>query len=293
MQTLIVMAVLALLVVAAGVVVIAITRNSSDNLVESANNDLKAKCQPWEVFNPAWAAAGAGGGENVSVVADISSNNPYPNGEPVVSAGAGGVTSSAIGCLAPCYLTLNDAQDLTLDLALKENRSHLPRTDELPTLSDAELARVRGPEPGDLKFDTTNRSPKYTPRNGAEPAKLEVRIGVLTEVRHTTQAGLLAPLYRFDAFLYQVDSGNINARAWEWLAGNTTTGLVWNASFLLLNDSSGIINGYTTPSGVTYGTHDPPVLKESNVSIRVSTDSQACEIYDTITGEILLSSRDR
>ena len=290
LQTLIVTAVLVLLAIGAGVVIIAITRSSSDDLQDS-QGDLEGPCKPWEIFDPTLAAAGAGGGKKILPVFQFVPPK-FVGGEPVASPGVGGITSSAIGCLAPCYLTLNDAQDLTLDLVLKEDRNHLPRRDQLPTLSDAELVRVRGPDPGDLKFDTTNRLPQFTPEGNGQSAKLEVQIGTVTEVRRNESLGEYRHLdrLRFDTFLLQ-DQGN-NRLAWEWLAENTITGSVWNVTFLLLNAAQGEIRNSTTPSGVIYGTQDPPILKEATVAIRVSTDGQACEIYDTITGEILLSSRD-
>ena len=78
LQTLIVTAVLVLMAGAAGVVIIAITNNSADNL-EGQNSGLDSRCQPWEIFDPTLDAAGRGGGE-------------------------GGVGSSAIGCVRVCYV---------------------------------------------------------------------------------------------------------------------------------------------------------------------------------------------
>ena len=77
LQTLIVTAVLVLMAGAAGVVIIAITNNSADNL-EGQNSGLDSRCQPWEIFDPTLDAAGRGGGQ-------------------------GGLHSSAIGCRRVCY----------------------------------------------------------------------------------------------------------------------------------------------------------------------------------------------
>ena len=285
LQTLIVTAVLVLLTVGAGVVVVAITRSSSDDL-EGSQGDLEGRCQPWEIFDPELAAANAGGGKEILPVFKLSIPG-FIGGNPIASVGAGGVTSSAIGCLAPCYLTLNDAHDLTLDLAVMDANNRPSRRDELP---DIGVASVFGPRQGDLKFDTTNRLPEYTPIGTGEPAGLEVRVGIVTKA---TEATSFLGRFRFDTFLLKEDSQD--SGPWEWLAENATTGSVWNSVFLLPADvdtQALFSDGSIRPSRAVYGTHDPPVLKESAVAIRVSTDSKACEIYDTITGEILLSSRD-
>ena len=80
LQTLIVTAVLVLMAGAAGVVIIAITNNSADNL-EGQNSGLDSRCQPWEIFDPTLDAAGRGGPD-----------------------GLGGITSSASGCRRVCYI---------------------------------------------------------------------------------------------------------------------------------------------------------------------------------------------
>lgn len=82
LQTLIVTAVLVLMAGAAGVVIIAITNNSADNL-EGQNSGLDSRCQPWEIFDPTLDAAGRGGGQ-------------------------GGVGSSASGCVRVCYIGHKD-----------------------------------------------------------------------------------------------------------------------------------------------------------------------------------------
>ena len=80
LQTLIVTAVLVLMAGAAGVVIIAITNNAQDNL-EGQNTGIDSRCERWEIFDPTLEAAGRGG-----------------------TAGTGGVTSSAIGCIRVCYI---------------------------------------------------------------------------------------------------------------------------------------------------------------------------------------------
>jgi len=61
LQTLIVTAVLVLMAVAAGVIIVAITNSSSDDL-EEQSQDLDAKCAPWELHDLELEANGAGGG---------------------------------------------------------------------------------------------------------------------------------------------------------------------------------------------------------------------------------------
>ena len=80
LQTLIVTAVLVLVAVGAALVLVAINRSSSDDFEEAGNVGLEGKCQTWEIHLATLEAAGHGGPE-----------------------GHGGVFSSNIGCLAPCY----------------------------------------------------------------------------------------------------------------------------------------------------------------------------------------------
>ncbi len=83
LQTLIVTAVLVLVAVGAAVVLVAINRSSSDDFEEAGNIGIEGKCQTWEIHLATLEAAGHGGPE-----------------------GYGGVFSSNIGCLAPCYWEL-------------------------------------------------------------------------------------------------------------------------------------------------------------------------------------------
>jgi len=61
LQTLIVTAVLVLMAVAAGVIIVAITDNSADDLEDQAS-DMDGRCQPWEIHDTELEAIGAGGG---------------------------------------------------------------------------------------------------------------------------------------------------------------------------------------------------------------------------------------
>jgi len=61
LQTLIVTAVLVLMAVAAGVIIVAITNSSSDDL-EEQSQDLEGRCAPWEIHAPVLEANAVGGG---------------------------------------------------------------------------------------------------------------------------------------------------------------------------------------------------------------------------------------
>jgi len=150
LQTLVITAVLVLLAVAAGVVIVAITDSASDDL-EEQSPDLEAKCAPWEIHDPELEAAGVGGGELIEV-----DENGMVIGSP--KPGRGGVTSSKIGCLAPCYVTM-PPNGLTLD--------DLVAQDPIVGVSR-------------LKFDTSNRPPESGIR--------EFRVGVT--YRRGTATGL-------------------------------------------------------------------------------------------------------
>ena len=69
--------------VGAALVLVAINRSSSDDFEEAGNIGIEGKCQTWEIHLATLEAAGHGGPE-----------------------GYGGVFSSNIGCLAPCYWEL-------------------------------------------------------------------------------------------------------------------------------------------------------------------------------------------
>ena len=71
---------LVLVAVGAALVLVAINRSSSDDFEEAGNIGIEGKCETWEIHLATLEAAGHGGPE-----------------------GYGGVASSNIGCLAPCY----------------------------------------------------------------------------------------------------------------------------------------------------------------------------------------------
>ncbi len=101
------------------------------------------------------ANAAGGGGPYI--------NGRVPSDRPTgvaTNPGRGGVTSSKIGCLPVCYLTLNDHLDKTIDKFL------LPT--DTPALTTSTMR-----EDDHFNFDTSNRLPKLK----------EIRIGVVYKRR--------------------------------------------------------------------------------------------------------------
>jgi len=150
LQTLIVTAVLVLMAVAAGVIIVAITNSSSDDL-EEQSQDLDAKCAPWELHDLELEAIGAGGGSQYI-------SNRFRSTD-VSKAGRGGVTSTKVGCLPVCYLRLNHPGDRTLDNFLEEGSSVAPATDG----SDLWLDNGNDPPSrGAIRIGVTYARRKYT-----------------------------------------------------------------------------------------------------------------------------------
>ena len=82
LQTLIVTAVLVLVAVAAGVIIVAISRSQESSLTDSGKIDPgEGTCEPWEIGNIELKAKGIGGPQ-----------------------GHGGIYSSAVGCVRVCYV---------------------------------------------------------------------------------------------------------------------------------------------------------------------------------------------
>ena len=82
LQTLIVTAVLVLVAVAAGVILVAISRSQESSLTDSGKSDPgEGTCEPWEISDIELKAKGLGGPQ-----------------------GYGGIWSSAIGCVRVCYV---------------------------------------------------------------------------------------------------------------------------------------------------------------------------------------------
>ena len=286
LQTLIVTAVAVLLAVAAGVVIIAVTRSARDDF-EGTPADLQGQCKPWEIYDPTLAAAGAGGG--------VPSNH-FISGEAYQlsgSPGVGGVTSSAIGCLAPCYLIINDLTDATLDLVIQTNREYSIQK----ISSDNHNFEFYPFQQGDLKFDTSNRLPRYNLDLGVNNSYYEVRVGVVSEIgpnphEYPPSLGDLAFVARrlkADTYVGTKDEdGNINSSSWIQQA--TATGNSWDNE-IFTNITLIWSSGVKTQLGAPLGLADPPVTKGANVAIRAVAAAQACDIYDTATNEVLASSQ--
>jgi len=248
LQTLIVTAVLVLMAVAAGVIIAAITNSSSDDL-EEQSQDLDALCAPWELHDPVLEANAAGGGGpyiNGRVPARDDRDRPLP--DVLTNPGRGGVTSSKIGCLPVCYLTLNDDVDKTLDdviqpTGMRSSLSPLSSASRPATQPD----NYKADEPFEsehLKFDTTNRPPKRI-----SATEGEVRIGVVYGRRQLP--GIIATeLGRNDKL---------------WNRGQITRDQISN------------------PQQV--GTVPPLLVPNSKLVIRVSDDKEGCVIEDTSSGK--------
>ena len=142
LQTLIVTAVLVLVAVGAALVLVAINRSSSDDFEEAGNIGIEGKCETWEIHVATLEAAGHGGPE-----------------------GYGGVASSNIGCLAPCYWDITGYIDsgaiktyYPLSIVVR-NQELDPNTGE----------RGGFPNPSKLDYYDDNRA----------PAKNQYRLGVV------------------------------------------------------------------------------------------------------------------
>ncbi len=96
LQALVVTAVLVLMAVAAGVVIVAITRNSSDDLQEQTA-DIKSLCNAAEIHDTTLAAAGAKGKNG-----NDRAGNPFQG--------------SAIGCIPVCLWLASGPSQRTIDI---------------------------------------------------------------------------------------------------------------------------------------------------------------------------------
>ncbi len=247
LQTLIVTAVLVLMAVAAGVVVVAITNSASDDLSEQSP-DLEAKCAPWEFHDPEREALGIGGGEPIETERITT---PTP--------GRGGVTSSGIGCFAPCYLSVHTSQD----------EPNAPFEDR--TLDQFVKRMQANPNHNiELSFATTNEKPEIN----------QVRIGV------TYERDFLPNVLRSDI----LEQGG---ETWPQLVAAADDSLLDLAEELILSS----VNGYVWdllnwPALEPVGTNIPPKEKGSNLVIRVTNDQEGCILEDTSTKVIHLDSRE-
>ena len=245
-----------LLAVAAGVVVIAITRSAQDDLSRTPPK-TDGPCEPWEIHDLELAAKGAGGGQ-------LLSYRQAPGSPPNdVLTGSGGVTSSAIGCLPPCYIAIRIDDIITIDW-LTPNRS----------------------SGSFIVYDVSNRPARFyldddTPNPISHDSYHEVRAGVVSAL----------PYYA-DDFDKRVDTFTDADRSEprEALA-KSATGAIWNPElrrslvvhFRDLHDA-----GATESFPV--GLQPPPVNKGSTLELRALAGPQVCEVYDTATGEVMKSS---
>ena len=283
LQTLIITAVVALLAVAAGVVVVAITRNAQQDL-EGVTSKTDGPCMPWEIHNVELAAAGAGGGQEAHYER-IHERDMLRTSKVQGQPGAGGVTSSAPGCLAPCYLTLNDFFDYTLDMAMFEagELAAWAQRQPNPDLHALPLETRNGPVgEGDLKFDTSNRPPDNQYAAGQlvssyREGGVEVRVGVAYEYWPQDvwrRADIITDTAKDIQPLSNV----------KQIMNLPNVDTIWNSDNIGFD---GIGELLLVPLGWTV----PPVHRDGRVAIRVAASGDACEIYDKHTDEILASSR--
>ncbi len=261
LQTLIILAVLMLLAVVAGVVIVAITRSASDDL-EDQSQDLEARCAPWEIHSPELEAAGAGGGGEFFETLGL--NGVVDPSITEFMEGRGGVTSSKVGCLAPCYIKIagflppGGAANLRF----------------MVTLGDAIDQHFSGDDTDHsvLQFETSNR----------KPALGEFHVGV-------TYRRLNLDLNNPSLFNYntrfKIDL-RPSPRGYSVQAQHapTATGYGWNTDLDTFSTA-----GIVVLEAV--GTHIPPTNVDSSLAIKVTNDQEGCMIYDTETDEIFLDSR--
>ena len=287
LQTLIVTAVVVLLAVAAGVVIVAITRSSSDDLI-GTQPKIDGPCEPWEIHDIELEAAGAGGGEP-SLHVQSETTSYQPSGSP----GTGGYTSSAIGCLAPCYLVLNDIYDALIDLAIQKTNEYLTQkaqSDHAWRAITGIALTPDGPIPldtsgffhsyqqGNLKYDTTNRRPRYFAWEQPQGDGIfEVRVGVVHEISPNSISE-----FKVDTYV----GSDYDVGASRFIENVTATGVVWHRTVLVMLNNEPT----NTPLGTPLGLADPPFSKDANMAIRAVAEAQACDVYDTVTNEVLASS---
>ena len=246
LRTLAIVGIWAVVSVIAGLVIAAFAQRASDNLQDQLPEST-ALCAPWELYSTELAAASVGG-----------------------------ETSTAVGCVAPCYLTLNDSGDTRLDLVVRSYGSEIYDREGAVASTMAKFLAgeetTKGPVGANgaagsfLKFDTSNRPPVSADLSGASLMG-EVRLGV-TYLRQDPFRRELSDL-----------DGEHDFYIHEYLGGSTTD-YVWNANLIL---TSNVLH--------STGTHVPPTGRHSDIAAKVTDEQDGCIIYNTATGKILLDSR--
>ena len=267
------LAVLALLAATSTVVIVAIAQSAARDL-EAAPPDIAGPCQPWEIYDLELKVAGAGGGGQFTKHGIGSQAN---NVRAPAAPGQAGITSSAPGCFAPCYLTLNDRYDARLDFAVKKDASHIRKHDP-----DGNPGDFRQASATDLKFDLSNRAP----RQGFKDGRLwqEVRLGV------TYARARIGIADTVDAAAKSF-SWPANDRPYVDLFSDAATSHIWDTH--LGGNSRGPNRYYNGDARIkAVGYNEPPTGRDSNIAAKVTADNKACVIYNAATGEIYLDSRD-
>ena len=246
-RTLMIIGLWAVASVIVGMVIVAFAQRASENLQDQLP-ESDSLCAPWELYSTELAAAGAGGGN----------------------------TSTAVGCLAPCYLTLNDSGDTRLDLVVRSYGSEIyDREGKIASTMAKFLSgeeTTKGPIDSNgvagafLKFDTSGRPPKHADLSGASLLG-EVRLGVA--------------YLRQDPFRRELSDqdGGHDFYIHEYLGG-ATTDYVWNANLIM---TSNVLK--------PIGANIPPTGRHSDIAVKVTAEQDGCVIYNTVTGKILADSR--
>jgi len=154
LQTLIVTAVLVLMAVAAGVVIVAITNSSSDDL-EEQSPDLEGRCTGTEIYDPILAAAGVEG-EVVGTVPAAAFGPPQARQPIPVN-----VKGSAVGCIPVCFWIETDPdgpgpQNLDERISSREIKFFREISDEDGANN---FLRSVSPEGGGAEFTAVFRNP--------------------------------------------------------------------------------------------------------------------------------------
>ena len=219
--------------------------------------DLERPCAPWEMYVPDLEAAQIGGGGRHTF---MSVGEPGSASGPAMP-GTSGVTSSGLGCFAPCYLTLNDVGDGRLDTVIMADATNVLAHDN-SSMEPRETPMVETMGSYPLVFNTSNRPP--IAGNGRRG---EVRVGVTYNREKTMSSGITQT---------DIEQNHV------WLMDQANTDYVWSTDIVL--DPS-----YLPVMAV--GTHVPPTDEDYSVAIMVTPEQDGCVIYHTVTGEIYLDSR--
>ena len=248
---------LVLVAVGAALVLVAINRSSSDDFEEAGNVGIEGKCETWEIHLATLEAAGHGGPE-----------------------GYGGVASSNIGCLAPCYWDITGYRNVGVN-NFYPTAFHVRnyKAEDLP--SGAEF-----PSPSKLEYYDDNRP----------PAKNQYRLGVVyvrgsSSADHTTGRGRWG----------SVETTNYEGheRSFRWRSHNAGThpGTPYLGYPRVVKPnwvSYGPDPGNVLATGITITTDKDELAKytweDESWEIRADPGREVCEIVNVAHDDLLVCS---